>query len=205
MADGYRFVACPALGCGLRFPGDVGVACPLCKTTTELVSERCAVPDAPTPAPAAPLSVLLDNVRSVFNVGSIFRTADGAGAIRLYLGGITPSPEHKAMRKTALGAEEWLPWSSHRSAVDVARDLKEAGQVLWALELTSGSENLFDAAEHRPSGPLTLVLGNEVTGVDPGVLAYCERCVHIPMRGQKASLNVATAMGIAAYALCGGS
>lgn len=203
MPEAYRFVECPNSGCALRFPGEVGVACPLCKTTTELVSERCDAPDSPGTFEAAPLSLLLDNVRSVFNVGSIFRTADGAGATHLYLGGITPTPDHKAMRKTALGAEQWLGWSAHRNSVQIAEQLKGQGHVLWALERTRGSENLFEAVATRPTGSLVLVLGNEVAGVDPGILAFCERCVHIPMRGNKESLNVATAMGIAAYGLCG--
>lgn len=178
------------------------MACPLCKTTTVLVSERCEAPDDVAAGPSAPLTLLLDNVRSVFNVGSIFRSADGAGATHLYLAGITPSPEHKAMRKTALGAEELISWSSHKNSVLLAEELVSAGHTLWALERTGGSSDLFEAARQRPRGSLVLVLGNEVTGVDPGVLALCEQAVHIPMRGSKASLNVATAMGVAAYALC---
>lgn len=199
MPEAYRFVVCP--DCELRFPGEVGVACPLCKTTTELASERCDEPDDTVAEPAAPLAFLLDNVRSVFNVGSIFRSADGSGAGHLYLGGITPTPDHKAMRKTALGAEEWIAWSAHNNSVQLAEELANAGHTLWALERTRGSEELFTAALSRPSGSLVLVLGNEVAGVDPGILPFCERCVHIPMRGSKASLNVATAMGVAAYAL----
>ncbi len=147
------------------------------------------------------MEFLLDNVRSVFNVGSIFRSADGAGVSHLYLGGITPSPGHKAMRKTALGAEEQIAWSVHRNGVQIAEELAGAGHTLWALEWTRESVDLFEAAEARGSGKLVVVLGNEVTGVDPGILSVCEQVVHIPMRGNKVSLNVATAMGIAAYAL----
>lgn len=199
MPEAYRFVVCP--GCSLRFPGEVGVACPLCKTGTQLASERCQAPGEGVTSPAAPLALLLDNVRSVFNVGSIFRSADGSGAGHIYLGGITPTPDHKAMRKTALGAEESVSWSAHKNSVQLAEELAEQGHTLWALERTKGSDDLFTAASARPEGSLILVLGNEVAGVDPGILPYCERCVHIPMRGSKASLNVATAMGVAAYAL----
>jgi 23S rRNA (guanosine2251-2'-O)-methyltransferase len=177
------------------------VVCPLCKTATLLASERCEEPDAGVPGKPAPLSLLLDNVRSVFNVGSMFRSADGSGATHLYLGGITPTPEHKAMRKTALGAEESISWSAHRNSVTLAEELASGGHTLWALERTKGSQDLFAAATERPEGSLVLVLGNEVAGVDPGILPHCERCIHIPMHGNKASLNVATAMGIAAYAL----
>ncbi len=200
MPEAYRFVVCPA--CSLRFPGEVGVPCPLCKIETQLASERCAEPDADVSNSTAPLSLLLDNVRSVFNVGSIFRSADGVGAGHIYLAGIAPTPDHKAMRKTALGAESWISWSAHKNGAQLAEELADRGHTLWALERTQGSEDLFVAAPKRPEGSLVLVLGNEVAGVDPGILRHCERCVHIPMRGSKASLNVATAMGIAAYALC---
>ncbi len=197
----YLFLLCAAEGCGLRFPGPIGVPCPLCKGETVLVSERCAQPDPGKVEEAAPLEFVLDNVRSVFNVGSIFRSADGAGVSHLYLGGITPRPGHKAMRKTALGAEERIAWSAHRDSVLLAEELVRTGHTLWALEHTLDSVDLFDVAAKRGSEKLVVVLGNEVTGVDPGVLPFCDRVVHLPMRGSKASLNVATAMGIAAYAL----
>lgn len=200
--DYYRFVQCPEAECGLRFPGVVGVACPLCKTETALVSDRAQTPsEAIALAPVLPLSFLLDNIRSVFNVGSIFRTADGCGASHLYLGGITPTPDHSAMRKTALGAEKRLPWSSHRNGPILAAELVSSGKRLWALEYTTQSVDIFHLTDGRPSTEIVLVVGNEVTGVDPGILAHCERTLHIPMHGEKASLNVATAIGIAGYAL----
>jgi 23S rRNA (guanosine2251-2'-O)-methyltransferase len=200
--DYYRFVACPNPECRLRFPGVEQVACPLCKTTTVLASDRCR-PRAPEAAAAGQdLALLLDNVRSVFNVGSIFRSADGCGCGPIYLCGITPTPDHAAMRKTALGAEKTIKWTQHNNSLELAQELVGEGKVLWALEYTETSIDLRSAAlECRPSN-LVLVLGNEVTGVDPDVLALCQRTVHIPMRGHKASLNVATAAGIAAYALC---
>ena len=200
--DYYRFVACPKVGCGLRFPGVVGVACPLCKTPTEFVSERCAPPgpESLESPELPPLELFLDNVRSVFNVGSIFRTAEGCGVQQIYLSGISPTPSHAAMKKTALGAEQEVPWSQHNNGVLLAQELVAAGRRLWALELTEGSVDLFAHGAQRPAD-LVLVLGNEVTGVDPGILQLCEQTLHIPMRGCKASLNVATAVGIAAYAL----
>lgn len=201
MAEEYRFVLCPNADCDLRFPGEVGVPCPLCKTTTCLASERCVSPEDEALRSFHSLDLLLDNVRSVFNVGSIFRSADGAGVSHIYLGGITPSPQHKAMRKTALGAEEWIPWSAHANGARLARELVERGHTLWALERTASSVDLFKTAHERPLERFVLVVGNEVTGVDPGVLEHCDRTVHIPMRGEKASLNVATAAGIAAYAV----
>jgi tRNA G18 (ribose-2'-O)-methylase SpoU len=144
----------------------------------------------------------LDNVRSVFNVGSIFRSADGCGIATIDLCGITPTPEHSAMKKTALGAEKTIAWRHHKSSLDCAQELLRSGKILWALEYTQDSQTLEEALPLRPSGELVLALGNEVTGIDPGLLTLCERTIHIPMRGQKASLNVATAAGIASYALC---
>lgn len=201
--DYYRFVACPNPDCLLRFPGVEGVACPLCKAATTLVAERSASAVQVQAAPPQELLLLLDNVRSVFNVGSIFRSADGCGVKKIYLCGISPTPDHAAMKKTALGAEKTVEWHQHNNSVLLAQELVCAGQTLWSLECTADSTDLFVAAAERPATALTLVLGNEVTGVDPGLLALCERTVHIPMRGNKASLNVATAAGIAAYALCG--
>ncbi len=105
------------------------------------------------------------------------------------------------MKKTALGAEELVAWSGHRNGPDLAEKLVQSGRILWALEYTEDSENLFALSDVAPDKRVVLVLGNEVTGVDPGILQHCERTLYIPMRGHKASLNVATAMGIAGYAL----
>lgn len=200
--DYYRFVQCPSEDCRLRFPGVVGVPCPLCKTETVFVSDRNEAPSEEVEEQGnSPIAFLLDNIRSVFNVGSIFRTGDGCGANHLYLCGITATPEHTAMRKTALGAEKLLSWSSHKNGPELAAKLARSGKTLWALERTSDSAELFAQAGKRPDSELVLVIGNEVTGVDPGILEHCEQVLHIPMYGQKASLNVATALGVAGYAL----
>lgn len=200
--DYYRFVACPSPECRLRFPGVEGVLCPLCKTPTQLVCDRTPAPAPEESHTKQGLELLLDNVRSVFNVGSIFRTADGCGIGTIYLGGITPTPEHASMRKTALGAEKTIAWTQHNNSVELARDLRKQGKRLWALEFTETSLPLTEAAVEHSDKDAVLILGNEVTGVDPGLLELCERSFHIPMRGHKASLNVATAAGIAAYCLC---
>ncbi len=199
--EDYRVVVCPSPSCELRFPGVPGVACPLCKSATIWAADRCRAPNATTRLPGKPLELLLDNVRSVFNVGSIFRSSDGAGVNRLYLCGITPTPAHKAMDKTALGAQQVVPWSQHNNALTLARELVAGGRTLWALEYCQGSRDLQELAPARPES-LVLVLGNEVTGVDPELLALCAKAVHLPMRGSKNSLNVASAMAVAAYALC---
>jgi 23S rRNA (guanosine2251-2'-O)-methyltransferase len=200
--DYYRFLSCQDSACQLRFPGAQGVLCPICKGPTEVVAERAAQPSTrPEPRPQD-MALLLDNVRSVFNVGSIFRSADGCGIRQIYLGGITPTPAHSAMKKTALGAEHTIAWRQHNSSITLAEELLAAGCVLWALEYTEDSVELTRTSLVEKPAKLVLILGNEVTGVDPGLLALCQRTLHIPMRGQKVSLNVATAAGIAGYALC---
>jgi len=104
-----------------------------------------------------------------------------------------------------LGAEKALPWSYHPNGLRAAGELRERGFRLWALEGGARSEPLFEALQEVPGGPIVLVVGNELCGVDPGILEQCERVVCLPMRGTKRSLNVAVAFGIAAYALRDGS
>jgi tRNA G18 (ribose-2'-O)-methylase SpoU len=142
------------------------------------------------------LHLLLDNLRSSYNVGSLFRTADGAGVGQIHLCGITPTPVHPKVAKTALGAQETLPWRYHRNALHAADWLQAQGCALWALEISAKSVSLLDAS---PVGPLAMVIGNEVSGVDPELLARCERIIEIPMLGHKRSLNVASAAAIAIY------
>ncbi len=177
------------------------MACPLCKGPTERVAERVATPESGPMPPLQDMALLLDNVRSVYNVGSIFRSADGCGVGTIYLCGISPTPKHAAMKKTALGAELTITWRQHNNSIALAEELLAAGKVLWALERTHDSTELSESLRLEHPNNLVLIVGNEVTGVDPGLLALCSRSLHIPMRGHKQSLNVATAAGIAAYAL----
>ena len=146
------------------------------------------------------LATFLDNIRSIYNVGSIFRTADGAGVGHIYLGGYTATPEHPRLAKTALGAEESVAWSKHWDSLVALRALKAEGFHLWGLEGTSSSTPLFQAAPAGDQRHL-LIVGNEIQGVQPEILALCDDVVHIPMRGVKESLNVAFAFGVAAYGL----
>ncbi|MCL4531406.1 MAG: TrmH family RNA methyltransferase [Chloroflexi bacterium] len=152
------------------------------------------------------LHVMLDNIRSAWNVGSIFRTADGFGFKHLYLCGITPTPDNEAVTKTSLGAEDFVTWSAHKDAVKLASGLKKEGFAIWALEQTKNSELLEAAARLlKPNHPIALVVGSEVTGVDPGILEIADKVVHLPMRGQKRSFNVAIAFAIAAALLSSSS
>jgi 23S rRNA (guanosine2251-2'-O)-methyltransferase len=148
------------------------------------------------------VEALLDNIRSIYNVGSIFRTSDGAGISHLHLCGMTPTPLNPRLVKTALGAQEAVPWSYERNGLIAARSLKEAGKRLWALEGGRISVPLSEAVQDIAGTAIVLVVGNEISGVDPGIMELCDRIIHIPMRGSKTSLNAAVAFGIVAYALC---
>jgi tRNA G18 (ribose-2'-O)-methylase SpoU len=144
-------------------------------------------------------AVLVDNVRSAWNVGSILRTADGFGFGQAFLCGITPTPEQAEVRKTALGAEQFVAWSQHRDAVRLAERLKAEGWRVWALEFDEGAVPVQRAGGDGQK--IVLIVGSEVTGVDPGLLALADKLVYLPMRGQKRSFNVAVAFGAAAFAL----
>lgn len=143
-----------------------------------------------------PVSVLLDNVRSLYNVGAFFRTLEAAGAERLYLAGITARPPHRGISKTALGAEEILPWTYSPSASPLLDDLHRNGHEIAAVETRPGAVDLFDWV---PRFPVCLVFGHEVDGIAADVMRRADTFVRIPMLGRKHSLNVATAGGIVVY------
>lgn len=192
--------------CGLRYSvavGDVtGRRCPLCRAPAEAVGEAYGrqVVDTPQDAPVGPaLDVLLDNIRSAWNVGSMLRSADGAGVRRAYLCGVSATPGNPKVAKTALGAERSLPWQHAPDAAALAAALKNDGRRIWALEGGPQSVSLFELRAEIAGSPLVLAVGNEVTGVDPGVLEQCDRVVSLPMAGVKGSLNVAVAFGVAVY------
>ncbi|HUQ95856.1 MAG TPA: RNA methyltransferase [Bryobacteraceae bacterium] len=145
-----------------------------------------------------PVSVLLDNVRSLYNVGSFFRTADAISLEKLYLCGITGKPPKKAITKTALGADDTVPWEHFWDALAVAQSLRERDFEIAAIETSSHAVDLFD---WRPRFPLCVVFGHEVDGIRPELLSLCDTHIRIPMLGAKHSLNVATAGGVVLYEL----
>lgn len=218
-----RFLECTAPACRLRFPATEHDfarlhhgRCPRCGEKIAVVAVRAAAQeDASTRAvcksPSRVTETIVDNVRSVFNVGAIFRSADGAGVDHLHLCGITPTPEHPKLTKTALGAQNAVAWTYHANALTAITDARARGVQVWALEdptcIDPARSSQLDfvslpaAAFTESNAPLALVVGNESAGIDPGALALCERVVYIPMRGQKRSLNVAVAYGIALYLL----
>lgn len=145
-----------------------------------------------------PVSVLLENLRSAFNVGSFFRTADAAAAAQLLLCGISATPPHKGLLKTALGAEDTVRWEHHDDSLQAAKTAIERGYELAVIETSTHAVDLFD---WQPRFPVCLVFGNEKDGVTPELLALCDTHIRIPMLGFKHSLNVATAGGIVLYEL----
>jgi tRNA G18 (ribose-2'-O)-methylase SpoU len=145
-----------------------------------------------------PVVVLLDNVRSLYNVGAFFRTADAVGIDRLLLSGITASPPHRGLAKTALGAEERVRWETAPDAVARVADLREAGYQVVAVETGPTAIDLF---EWQPAFPVCVVFGHEVDGVRRELLEAVDALVRVPMRGTKHSLNVATAGGVVLYEL----
>jgi 23S rRNA (guanosine2251-2'-O)-methyltransferase len=145
-----------------------------------------------------PVAVLLDNVRSMYNVGAFFRAADGVDLEKLCLCGITAHPPKKAISKTALGAEETVRWEHDWDAVHMAEGLRRSGFELAAIETSPHAVDLF---EWEPRFPVCVLFGNEVEGLRPELLEMAGSHVRIPMLGQKNSLNVATAGGIVLYEL----
>ena len=145
-----------------------------------------------------PVAVLLDNVRSMYNVGAFFRVADGVVLQKLYLCGITAHPPKSAISKTALGAENTVPWEHDWDVIRVAEGLQRNGFELAAIETSSQAIDLFD---WQPRFPVCVAFGNEVDGLRPELLAMADAHVRIPMLGQKESLNVATAGGVVLYEL----
>lgn len=143
--------------------------------------------------------VILENIRSLHNVGAIFRTADGAGWDKIYLTGYTGCPPDRRIEKVSLGAEEFLPWEHVDSAKNLCKQLKKNGFEIIALEQSDRAEDIF-TIEHI-SENIALILGNEVDGVSSEILQESDRHLEIPMYGKKTSLNVSIAAGIALFAI----
>ena len=144
-----------------------------------------------------PVYVLLDNIRSLYNVGSIFRTADGARAAKLFLCGFTPYPPRKEIEKTALGATQTVPWEYHKDPIALLNHLKSEGIRICALEHTDKSIPYYELSGE--TFPICLIVGNEITGISKELITEADIAVDIPMYGMKQSLNAAVAFGIAIF------
>jgi 23S rRNA (guanosine2251-2'-O)-methyltransferase len=145
-----------------------------------------------------PVAILLDNVRSMYNVGAFFRTADAAAAEQLLLTGITAYPPKSGIRKTALGAEETVRWEHARDPAPLLDRLRAQNYQVAAIETTPHAVDLYD---WQPAFPVCIVFGHEVDGIRPEVAARCDVHIRIPMLGHKHSLNVATAGGVVLFEL----
>lgn len=144
------------------------------------------------------IRLLAHNVRSLWNVGSFFRTSDAFGVERLYLTGYTGTPPRKEISKTALGADEWIAWEHHADPTDVLRTLRDDGWHIVALELSPDAVPLL---AYAVPDRVCLIVGNELTGVPGELLQPGDVTMEIPMLGKKESLNVAVAAGIALHRL----
>ena len=154
----------------------------------------------------SPVVVVLDNVRSMHNVGSVFRTADAFLVESICLCGYTPRPPHRDIHKTALGATETVHWVYYSSTMDAINALKKEGYTIWAVEQAEGSTQLAELNWATLTGnnsirQIAVIFGNEVGGVDEEVLKLCNGCIEIPQSGTKHSLNISVAAGIVLWEL----
>ena len=149
-----------------------------------------------------PLTVVLDNVRSLNNIGSVFRTSDAFRVEHIALCGITATPPHREIHKTALGAEDSVEWSYHEDAAECVRGLKEKGYRIYAVEIAHDSIKLDAMTQLRNNAlKIALVFGNEIEGVQESVMELCDGALEIPQHGTKHSLNVSCAAAIAIWEL----
>jgi tRNA G18 (ribose-2'-O)-methylase SpoU len=149
--------------------------------------------------PKHPISVIVESVRSIYNVGSIFRTSDAARIEHVYLTGISGTPEHRGLHKTALGAQDTVPWSFEPDSMSIVNRLRNEGYTIAVLEITDRPTLTH---EIEPGAfPLCLIVGNEVTGVSAPLVEAADLALEIPQFGAKQSLNVSVAYGIAVFDL----
>lgn len=147
-----------------------------------------------------PIIAVLENVRSAYNVGSVFRTADAFLIEAIYLTGYTAKPPHKEIKKTALGAEETVAWKHFTLAKHAVEVLKQEGYKIFAIEQAAGS-NKLQTVNFERGEKIAVIFGNEVSGVEQSTIALCDGCIEIPQLGMKHSLNIATAAGVVLWEL----
>lgn len=163
---------------------------------SEILQERLTLETAKS-IKRHPISVMLYDIRSLYNVGSIFRTCDAALVEKIYITGFTPSPPRPEIDKTALGATDSVPWEYIKNSLKAIEKIKNDGYKVIALELTD-KKRLYSSLDSNDY-PCCIVLGNEITGIDDEILALCDDAIEIPMFGVKHSLNVSVAAGIAIF------
>jgi len=203
----YHIYQCQNPNCRLRFPkpdsSPAILACPACSAPLSLMEESYTNSKPETQSNTGnplSISVALDNLRSAYNVGAIFRTADAVGIDHIHLYGITPTPENPKIQKTSLSAEFAVPWTQHKNGLDHLNAIKDKYQI-WAVEGGQNAVSLFDLPAAQTDDPILLVFGSEYAGVDPVILRQTDRRIFIPMAGFKRSLNVSSAFAIVSYTL----
>jgi len=147
-----------------------------------------------------PVIVVLENIRSAYNVGSVFRTSDAFLVDAIYIIGYSAKPPHKEIKKTALGAEETVTWKYFKTTAEAIGELRHEGYNVFAVEQAEGSFEL-QAASFGPDQNVAVIFGNEVTGVEQSTILLCDGCIEIPQLGMKHSLNIATAVGVVLWEL----
>jgi tRNA G18 (ribose-2'-O)-methylase SpoU len=147
-----------------------------------------------------PVIVVLENIRSAYNVGSVFRTADAFLIEEIYITGYSAKPPHKEIRKTALGAEETVTWKHFKTTKEAIEELRVEKYKIYAVEQTENSYKLH-AGSFKQNEKIAVIFGNEVTGVEQSTIDICDGCIEIPQLGMKHSLNVATAAGVVLWEL----
>jgi 23S rRNA (guanosine2251-2'-O)-methyltransferase len=163
------------------------------KKTMEELNRK--TPDDFRRSEKTPVIAVMENVRSAYNVGSLFRTSDAFLLESIYLTGYTPFPPHKEIRKTALGAEDTVSWKHFPNAIEAIEALKSEGYTVYAVEQVHQSVSL-EICSFEAHARIAVIFGNEVTGVEEETIKRCDGCIEIPQLGMKHSLNVATAAGV---------
>jgi 23S rRNA (guanosine2251-2'-O)-methyltransferase len=147
-----------------------------------------------------PIIIVLENIRSAYNVGSVFRTSDAFLIEAIYIIGYSAKPPHKEIKKTALGAEETVDWKYFKTTAEAVEELRGNGFNVYAAEQAEGSFKL-NAIGFEPEEKIAVIFGNEVTGVEQSTIGLCDGCLEIPQLGMKHSLNIATAAGVVLWEL----
>ena len=147
-----------------------------------------------------PIIVVLENIRSAYNVGSVFRTCDAFLIEAIYIVGYSARPPHKEIKKTALGAEETVSWKYFKTTAEAIEELRIKKYRVYAVEQAEGSYKLH-AANFKQNEKIVVIFGNEVTGIEQSTIQLCEGCIEIPQFGMKHSLNIATAAGVVLWEL----
>jgi len=204
----FYIIECRNPNCLFRFPSRatyiIEPVCPKCGSSADIVniySETSSPVISKSLNNYKNFSVLLDNIRSAYNVGSILRTSDGFGLDHIYCCGISATPENPRIAKTSLGAEFSIQWSYHNNSLTVIDTLKKKETSILGLEVGENSIPITQLNPSKFKKSILLILGNELAGIDPDIRGRCDQLFFIPMVGYKESYNVTIAFGIAIFYL----